>query len=216
MADRIQETGRVAEGFYILNEGFVCSYLLDAGGSFVAFDAGMDPRRTSAELAKLGIDPAKVSQVFLTHSDRDHVGGVGAFPGAAVFLPKAELAMLDHTRPRFLGLLYNKPLRFDFETLDDDQEFVVGGATISCVSTPGHTAGSMSFLVNGSILIVGDELNLRKGRAVIDRHPISIDNALRKDSLRKLAGLGAVRILCAMHSGYTLDAEAALRGWKAF
>lgn len=215
MADRIQKTGRVAEGFYLLNEGFVCSYLLDAGGSFIAFDAGLNPGRTSAELAKLGIDPAKVSHVFLTHSDSDHAGGVGAFPNAAVFLPKAELAMLDHTRPRFLGLMYSKPLSFDFETLDDGQELGPGGAKISCVSTPGHTAGSMSFLVNGSILIVGDELNLRKGRAVLDRRPINIDNALREVSLHKLAGLRGPRILCTMHSGYTLDAEAALREWKA-
>jgi hydroxyacylglutathione hydrolase len=214
MADRIQKTGRIADGLYILNEGFVCSYLFDAGGPFVAFDAGMNQGKVLSELRKLNIDPAKVTHVFLTHSDCDHVGGVGAFPNAEVFLSKAELPMLDRTQARFLGITHNKSLSFAYEALDDDQELGVGGAKVRCIATPGHTTGSMSFLLNGSILIVGDELNLRKGRAVLDRRPISMDNARREESLRRLARLGGPKILCTMHSGYTLDAEAALKEWK--
>ncbi|MGO8693928.1 MAG: MBL fold metallo-hydrolase [Rectinemataceae bacterium] len=214
MADRIQRTGRIADGLYIVNEGFVCSYLFDTGGSFIAFDTGMNRGKLLSEMKKLAIDPAKVTHVFLTHSDRDHVGGMGAFPDARVFLPKAELAMLDHTQARFFGMMYNKPPSCDFETLEDNQELRVGDAGVECISTPGHTSGSMSYLVDGSILIVGDELNLSKGRAVLDRGPISIDNEKRKDSIRRLARLEGVDFLCAMHSGYTRDFETAMKSWK--
>lgn len=214
MADRIQDTRKIADGLYILNFGFVCSYILDAGSSVVAFDAGMAPAKVISESGKLRVDPARVGHVFLTHSDRDHVGGLPAFPNAKVHLPKDERAMLDRSTARFFGLFYNRPFDRDYEPLEDGQVLQIGNATIRCISTPGHTAGSMSFLVNGSIMIVGDELNLKDQAAVLDRGFISIDNRKRGESIRKLAGFAGARLLCTMHSGYSDDFEKAMEGWR--
>jgi glyoxylase-like metal-dependent hydrolase (beta-lactamase superfamily II) len=97
MPDKIQGTSEIADGFYILNFGFVCGYLLDAGSSAVAFDTGMAPGKAIAESRKLKADPARVRHVLLTHSDRDHVGGLPAFPNAKVYLPRDELTMLDRS-----------------------------------------------------------------------------------------------------------------------
>lgn len=121
MADKIQPSGSLSKNFYHLKLGFVGMYLCDAGESLIAFDTGMNSRATLAELEKLRVDPKRVRHVLLTHSDRDHVGGLAAFPHAKVYLPRAEVAMLDHTTPRFLGFIYNKPLAVEHDLLDDNQ-----------------------------------------------------------------------------------------------
>lgn len=72
----------------------------------------------------------------------------------------------------------------------------------------------MSFVVNDSILVVGDELNLRKGEVVLDRKFICLNNAERERSLRKIAQLKGVDYLCTAHSGYTADFKAATAAWR--
>ncbi|WP_345415384.1 N-acyl homoserine lactonase family protein [Pseudonocardia xishanensis] len=42
-------------------------------------------------LARLGIDPADVDQVFVTHAHYDHVGNLGLFPAAEVVITRREL-----------------------------------------------------------------------------------------------------------------------------
>jgi len=213
MPFKIQDTQLVSAGFYLLNSGYVASYLLDAGDSLVAFDTGMTRKMLLAQMDTLNLDAAKVLNVFLTHSDPDHTGGIKAFPKATAHLSRAEVAMLDRTTPRFFGRVYSKPLPFAYETLEDGQEIRIGSAKITCMATPGHTSGSMSYLINDSIFVVGDEMNLKQGRAVLDMKFISIDNTKRKESLIRLAQIKGVRLLCTAHSGYTDDFDAAMEGW---
>ncbi|HUZ17575.1 MAG TPA: MBL fold metallo-hydrolase [Spirochaetia bacterium] len=213
MADKIQSSRVITDNFYIFSFGFVCMYLLRAGESYLAFDTGMRPNAVLRELKTWEIDPRSVRHVFLTHADTDHVGGLKVFADAAVYLPKAEESMFDHTVPRFFGFVYSKRPAESYTTLVDGQELRIGGTTVRCISTPGHTAGSMSFLVNGSILIVGDELNLKEGRAVLDRKFISIDNEKRRESILKLAKLQGIELLCTMHSGYSQDFRNAMKVW---
>jgi glyoxylase-like metal-dependent hydrolase (beta-lactamase superfamily II) len=214
MPDKIQSTKEISDGLYILNLGFVSSYLVRTGDSLIAFDAGMKPNKVVSEMKKLDLDPVKVQAVFYTHSDRDHVGGASAFPHAKAFISEDEMPMLNHTTARFFRRVYNKPLTFPYETLKDGQELKFSSTLIKCISTPGHTSGSMSFLINGMILIVGDELNLNKGKAVIDRGILGIDNAVRLESIHKLAKLLGVRIICAAHSGYSEDFDIAMKDWQ--
>ncbi|MCX7027149.1 MAG: MBL fold metallo-hydrolase [Spirochaetes bacterium] len=216
MSDKIQKTGKIAEGFYLINEGFVCSYLLAARDRFIAFDSGIEPKTIVLALTDLSIDPAKVDTVLLTHSDRDHIGGRAAFPNAQAFISKAEEVMLDHSHARFLGITYNKPLPFEYSTLEPGQELLIDDSVeIRCLHTPGHTTGSMSFLIDDSILIVGDECNLRKGKAVLNMRMLSIDNNMRRDSIKQLAKLEGISLLCTAHSGYTANFSSAMKKWRS-
>ena len=214
MPFRIQHTQPVADGLYILDFLYVASYVFDAGDSLVAFDAGINQKMTIGQMKKLNLDVSKIRNVFFTHSDSDHVGGIKAFPNAKAYLPKDEVAMLDRTTPRFFGKVYSKPLPFNYETLEDGQELTIGTAKIKCIATPGHTSGSMSYLINDSILIVGDEMNLKKGKAVLDLRFISIDNEKREESIKKIAKLTGVKLLCTGHSGFTDNFDAAMKGWR--
>jgi hydroxyacylglutathione hydrolase len=213
MADKNQPSGSISANLFFVKLGFVAMYLFDAGESLIAFDTGMNSKATIAELEKLRIDPKMVKHVLLTHSDRDHVGGLAAFPNAKVYLPKAEVAMLDHTTPRFLGLVYSKPLPVKHELLDENEILTIGNTAIRCLSTPGHTVGSMSYLINGSVLVVGDILNLKQGKVIMDRGFIQLDKTKQRDSILRLSRLKGISFLCTAHTGYSEDFAGAMKDW---
>jgi len=76
--------------------------LRGAGGATIVVDTGFDPAvgarrgRTCVlapleALARVGVEPASVSEVILTHLHYDHTGNVAAFPGATLHVPRREL-----------------------------------------------------------------------------------------------------------------------------
>ena len=213
MADKIQPSGSISTNLFSVKLGFVAMYLFDAGDSLIAFDTGINSKATLAEIEKLRVDPKRVKHVLLTHSDRDHVGGLAAFPNAKVYLPKAEVAMLDRSTPRFLGLVYSKPLPVKHELLDDNQVLAIGNSSIKCLSTPGHTIGSMSYLINNSVLVVGDILNLKQGRVVMDRGFMQLNKPKQRESIQKLSQLKGISLICTAHTGYTNDFDGAVKDW---
>jgi len=213
MADKVPASRLITEGFYLLSFGFVAMYLLRTSDSYLAFDAGMRAGSVLEELKRFEIDPSQVKNVLLTHSDMDHVGGLTALPEAKIYLPELEQPMVARKIPRFFGLMHNKPLAREYEVLSDGRELRIEGSSIRCLSTPGHTPGSMSFVVNDSILIVGDELNLNHGKAVLDRRMINMDNSQRRKSIMQLARLKGISLLCTMHSGYTDRFGEAMAAW---
>ncbi|HUX12859.1 MAG TPA: MBL fold metallo-hydrolase [Spirochaetia bacterium] len=214
MADKISATRTIGPGFYIAGFGFVCMYLLETTEGFVAFDTGLRSAAVERELKRLSIDPAAVRHVFLTHSDHDHLGGLPAFPAASLYLSRDEVPMITRRIPRFFTFIFNKRIDRDYRELSDGDEITVGNHVIRAISTPGHTSGSMSFLIDGSILIVGDELGLKGGRAVLDRRMLAVDNARRRESILRLSRLQGVSLLCTMHHGYTPNFDEAMGKWR--
>lgn len=213
MADIRQPNGSISSNLLFVKLGFVAMYLFDAGESLIAFDTGTNSKATLAELEKLRVDPKRVKHVLLTHSDRDHVGGLAAFPDAKVYLPKAEVAMLDHTTPRFFGLVYNKPLLVKHELLDENEILTIGNTSVKCLSTPGHTVGSMSYLINNSVLVVGDILNLKQGKVVMDRGFMQLNKTKQHESILRLSQLRGISLLCTAHTGYSEDFAGAMKDW---
>ena len=62
---------------------------------------GFDLRQEDTALAQLpalGVDPAAVTDVVLTHLDLDHAGGLADFPQARVHVHRRELAAATHPR----------------------------------------------------------------------------------------------------------------------
>lgn len=76
----------------------VSSFLLTIGGRHALIDAGsgtaMGPEfgKLPAHLAALGIDPAQIATILVTHAHIDHVAGLIDASGGAVF-PNAELVI---------------------------------------------------------------------------------------------------------------------------
>jgi glyoxylase-like metal-dependent hydrolase (beta-lactamase superfamily II) len=65
--------------------------------SLIGFD--LRPEDTAhAQLTGLGVDPAAVTDVVLTHLDLDHAGGLADFPRARVHVHRRELEAATHPR----------------------------------------------------------------------------------------------------------------------
>jgi glyoxylase-like metal-dependent hydrolase (beta-lactamase superfamily II) len=142
-------------------------YLLDGGDELALVDCGTGTKtameRLLANIADAGLDPARISHLFLTHFHTDHAGGAGRYRdrlgcSVAISADAAEaLEQGDHEATSLApgqraGLF---PADFDYpacpvaDRLADGDEHRVGRLTVRFVATPGHCAGHGSYLVSG-------------------------------------------------------------------
>jgi protein-S-isoprenylcysteine O-methyltransferase Ste14 len=143
-------TGKLDENVYAVCDGDVDMFLYTDGRNTIAVDCGYSAKRIARELAKLSIDPTAITHLFLTHTDMDHAGGRKLLPHAKVYLSAAEEQMIDGRTARLLGLYRNPPITMPYTALADGDTVTAGEIRVRAVATPGHTPGSISFLVNAT------------------------------------------------------------------
>jgi glyoxylase-like metal-dependent hydrolase (beta-lactamase superfamily II) len=125
-------------------------------------------------------DGLTVGRMVFTHHHRDQACGAQAFveKGAFVGVPSDEVQWFEHVErfwndPKYRWHLYYqrphmmlaKSLAANFVYCDDD-EFAFGPAKIRVISTPGHTDGSVSYLVevDGKRVVFCGDTIYDKGR----------------------------------------------------
>jgi N-acyl homoserine lactone hydrolase len=111
------------------------------------------------QLAELGVKPADVTYVAVSHTHGDHVGNIALFPTSTVLIHGAEYewAMAGQAKPAFSATQTITKLAGDHDVFDD------GSVTI--LSTPGHTPGHQSLLVRlartGALVLSGDAVHFQ-------------------------------------------------------
>ena len=146
------KTSEVLPNIFAISNKQVNFYLIRLPNQkCIAFDAGASENLSLLELGKLSIKADDVTTVFLTHTDSDHVGAIGLFPQAHVYISKPEEQMIDGSTKRAIFMRNNK-LERSYETLSDGETVDIDGTSIKCMVTPGHTKGSACFIVNGKHL----------------------------------------------------------------
>src|SRR5947209_15196166 len=115
----------------------------EPGGHAVMVDAG-GPVEPLLEFLRRG--QLTLTHVLLTHHHHDHIAELDEVlerrPGTPVLIHPAERELV----PQATG------------TLEPEQTVESGGLVIQALHTPGHTAGMLSLLVNGSDVFTGDTL----------------------------------------------------------
>jgi metallo-beta-lactamase class B len=94
-------------------------------------------------LKKLGLDPAQIKYVVVSHAHRDHAGGAWYLQerfGARVLLTEPDWDLLAKNTQS-----WPKPKR-DM-AVADGQQLTLGDTTLTFVHTSGHTPGTMSTLI---------------------------------------------------------------------
>ena len=144
-----------------------------ASTEMVVVDPGPDDRDEHIErLAALGPIPL----VLISHRHGDHTGGIDRI----VELTGAVVRSVGSGFLRGLG-----------GTLTDGEVIDAAGLRITVMATPGHTADSLSFLVDDAVLTADTVLG--RGTTVIDSEDGDLGDYL--ESLRRLHGLGHRRVL---------------------
>ncbi|MBU3954065.1 MAG: MBL fold metallo-hydrolase [Proteobacteria bacterium] len=206
------DTGKIVGGVYAVQDSYVNLFLIKAHDTYVAIDAGNDAGRIQGELRRLQIDPEKVAAIFLTHSDPDHIAACSLFSKAVIYLSRAEEQMVNGQTARFL-FLKNK-LNYPHKLLEDNQIVTISGMEIKGISTPGHTPGSMCFLVNGTYLFTGDSMGLKGGKVTQFNKIFNMDSVAQASSIGRLAGVPGVEYIFTSHYGYTRFNQTAFGNWK--
>lgn len=118
---------------FTTTEGIV---LVDAIFDYSVEDEVVEGLRT------LGLDPADIKYVVVSHAHLDHAGGAKLLQerfGARVLMGEADWDLLEQQNPSW------KPRRDVVVT--DGQQLTLGDLTMTFYITPGHTLGTISTVV---------------------------------------------------------------------
>jgi len=186
--------------------------LIETGGRRILLEAGAgatmgpDGGRLFANLAAIGLAPADIDLVVISHTHPDHVGnlrmadGSKAFPRATVLAPKADwgffvrgdpdlsyMPVPEDFRRRFGAAIKRslEPVADAVELYEPGREIIPG---LAAIAASGHTPGMVAFLVHSGT----EQLLLTTDLAY---HPVvNIDNPWRPGPDRdKDAALAARR-----------------------
>ena len=219
-------TRAITENVYAVQTGTANFFLIRGNSGHIAVDAGSSKEQASRELYILGISPKDVLAVFLTHSDIDHIAAISLFPNATLYLSAYEVQLIDGTTRRASGRLLfiftvfsmlnlndnNPGFPHEFITLTHDEKIEIDGVLIQGILTPGHTPGSMSFLVDDRYLFTGDTMSLINGRAARFFHLFDMDNNQARESISKIATIPAQYIFTS-HHGYSNNLAFVFENW---
>ena len=150
------------------------TWVLQGPGSdeIVVVDPGPDDDEHIARVADIG----RVALVLISHRHEDHTGGIDKI----VDLTGAVVRSVGSGFLRGLG----GPLT-DGEVID------AAGLRITVMATPGHTADSLSFVLDDAVVTADTVLG--RGTTVIDSSDGSLGDYL--ESLKRLRGLGSRVVL---------------------
>ena len=192
---------------------YVNFYIVKRGDSLIAFDSGEDARTIKNEMDKLNLDPLKVTAVFLSHTDGDHVGGLALFSKAKMYISSEEVQMVNGKTARFLLMIKNQ-IPAGYNVLQDNQDIEVSGLKVHSVLTPGHTPGSMSYVVNNTYLFTGDTLSLKNGMVNLFNAFFNMDTNQQKISITKIANITGIKYIFTTHYGYSANYQYSFTSWN--
>lgn len=207
------DTKEVVSNIYAVKDGFANMFLIKSGDAYIAVDAANDSAAVERELGTLKIAPESVVAVLLTHTDGDHVGAIKLFKNAKFYISKAEEQMINGKTARMAFFMKNS-LSVPYTALEDGQELDIAGVHVKGILTPGHTPGSMCYIINGENLFIGDTLSLKDGQVQLMSEFFNMDSKTEGQSIKKLAGLQGITHIFTDHFGYTDDFQKAMAAWK--
>lgn len=140
---------------YFVGNHFVGSWALKTSAGLILFDT-MDNSWEAqhivvAGLRELGLNPASIKYIVVTHGHADHWGGARYLQETyhAHVLLSAIDWKLAYAPPRvktFAGRPYPTPPKHDMN-ITDGEKLTLGATTITLYITPGHTPGADSEII---------------------------------------------------------------------
>jgi N-acyl homoserine lactone hydrolase len=176
-----------AQGWFLWDTGLPDAIALQPDGVKGAFGFVMKrPKTLAGQLAELGVKPADIKAMAISHTHPDHIGNIEMFPQVMLYVQKAEYDWpnADGT-PRFNP---NHPVT----ELEGDRD-IFGDGSVVIISTPGHTPGHQSLLVRlpktGAVVLSGDAVHLKENW---DNRRVPSMNTSKDDTLSSMQRIADV------------------------
>jgi metallo-beta-lactamase class B len=141
-----REPMKVFDNLYYVGEREYSAWAVTTSAGIIIIDPIYDysvEEQVVGGLKKLGLDPAQIKYVVVSHAHRDHAGGAWYLQerfGARVLLSGPDWDMLENNKQS-----WPKPKR-DM-VVKDRQQLTLGDTTLTFVHTFGHTPGTMSTIL---------------------------------------------------------------------
>jgi metallo-beta-lactamase class B len=212
--------GQAFDNLYFVGADWVSAWAIKTSDGIILIDA----LNTQAEAAalieggmrKLGLDPAQIKYVVVTHGHGDHYGGAPYL--AEKYRARVVMSDLDwtmtETRLEFATPIWGAPPKRDV-SVKDGHRLTLGDTTVTLYVTPGHTMGTISpvfdVMAGGqkhrAMLWGGTSFNFGKDLPRLDSY---IGSTRR---MGKVAEAERIDVLLSNHSGVdsSQDRLAALR-----
>ena len=154
----------------------------NANGKFVL----KRTKTLAAQLDQLGVKPADIKAMAVSHTHPDHIGNVELFPQTMLFVQKAE-----YEWPGTLGVPRFNP-NHPVTKLEGDHD-VFGDGSIVIISTPGHTPGHQSLLVRlpktGAVVLSGDAVHFKDNW---DNRRVPVFNTSKEQTLASMERIAEI------------------------
>ena len=138
------EPAKVFDNLYFLGQTEYSVWAVTTSAGIILIDAIFDysvDDEVVGGMKKLGLDPATIKYVVISHGHSDHSGGAKYLQdrfNARVILTAADWDLLDKSTQ-------TKPRRDMIAT--DGQKLTLGDTTLTLYNTPGHTLGTLSTVI---------------------------------------------------------------------
>lgn len=199
-------TGPLCQEVLAVRDGPVNFYVVRGTNGLCCFDTGWRAAQVLRSFDALGLDVADVVAVFLTHLHWDHARCHVLYRNARIYVGARESS----------GLFSMKPGRSaqSWVLVQEGELISVTGRRVRVLATPGHTVGSVSYLVDDRQLFTGDALRLRRDEVITFWPRLIGDRQAMTRSIQKLAQLQNVERLLTAHTGATTEVASAFRRWQ--
>jgi len=188
------------------------AYLIQRAGEWIMWDTGIEDdlyfrlagkivahgirglvsRPLATQLNELGLKPADIRTVILSHGHFDHTGNCNMFSEAKFYLQDEEHQVMfgrDYKKYGYVPKLYSALKKGNVELLSGDVDLFADGS-MRIFSTPGHTPGHCSLLLNlrnsGMIVLSADVAHDRYNFDNRLVPTINSDHAQSRESMEKI------------------------------
>jgi metallo-beta-lactamase class B len=141
--------GKAFDNLYFVGADWVSAWAVKTSDGIILIDALNNQAEAAAliegGMRRLGLDPAQIKYVLVTHGHGDHYGGAPYLAQkyrARVVMSEADWTMTE-TRLEFATPIWGAPPKRDIAVKDGDR-LTLGDTTLTLYVTPGHTAGTIS------------------------------------------------------------------------
>jgi len=141
------DPGKVFDNLYFVGSKIHSAWALTSSEGIILIDTIFDYNSEEAiveGMKKLGLDPARVKFVIISHAHRDHVGGAKLMQdrfGSRIVMGAPDWDDVAASVNRYPA---GKPKRDIAAT--DGQKITLGDTSVTIVTTPGHTPGTLSMI----------------------------------------------------------------------